>query len=199
MSLLRLLTVSDGHVCVDGIDLAGLPLNDVRQRAFVTIPQDAFLLPAASLRFHLDPTESLSSDALEDALKKTGVLAIFASSNYDPTMSSLWDGPLSSFPVLSAGQAQLLSLTRALLQLQSIGQGRRPIILLDEITASLDAETEAMVYDVVEDVFMKSGHTMLVVTHRPAALASRLRAGDVTVQMASGCVDSVTVLQSTTP
>ncbi|EPE10420.1 abc transporter [Ophiostoma piceae UAMH 11346] len=210
MSLLRLLTVSDGNVCVDSIDLAGLPLKDVRQRAFVTISQDAFLLPAASLRFHLDPTESLSSDVLEAALKKTGVLDIFASSSYDSTTSSLWDRPLSSFPVLSAGQAQLLSLTRALLQLQtrsepigtvqSIGdpqglQMRRPIILLDEITASLDAETEAMVYDVVEDVFIKSGHTVLVVTHRPAALASRLRAGDVTVQMASGGVDSVTVFQ----
>ncbi|KAL1902691.1 hypothetical protein Sste5346_001134 [Sporothrix stenoceras] len=213
MSLLRLLTVRrTGKIAIDGIDLAGLRLDDIRERAFVTVSQDPFLLPGAGLRFHLDPTETLPNKALAEALKKTGLLSLFAGSSYDEaddaSTDSLWDRALSSFPVLSAGQAQLLSITRALLQLQtrsspSSGQysdhdrGKRmPIILLDEITASLDAETESAVYDVVEEVFIKgrdgAGHTVLVVTHRPAALTKRLRPGqDVTVWMSNGKVERV--------
>lgn len=214
MSLLRLLTVrTTGSITIDGIDLANLRLDDIRERAFVTDSQDPFLLPGASLRFHLDPTETLPNTALAEALNKTGLLSLFAGSRFDDgddaSTATLWDRPLSSFAVLSAGQAQLLSLTRALLQLQtrsssnSSGQysdhdhGKRmPIILLDEITASLDAETESAVYDVVEEVFIKgragAGHTVLVVTHRLAALTKRLRPGqDVTVRMSNGKVERV--------
>ncbi|ERS97645.1 hypothetical protein HMPREF1624_05816 [Sporothrix schenckii ATCC 58251] len=217
MSLLRLLTVhTTGSITIDGINLAGLQLDDIRERAFVTVSQDPFLLPGASLRFHLDPTETLPDRTLAEALQKTGLLSLFVGSSYDEhggddvdgATASLWDRALSSFPVLSAGQAQLLSLARALLQLQTRSSvssemysdrehGKRmPIVLLDEITASLDAETEAAVYDVVEEVFIKgqqgAGHTVLIVTHRPAALTRRLRPGqDVTVWMSSGKVERV--------
>ncbi|CAK7224252.1 hypothetical protein SBRCBS47491_005485 [Sporothrix bragantina] len=203
MSLLRLLTIQPtGIITIDEIDLASLRLDDIRQRAFVTVSQDPFLVPGASLRFHLDPTDTLPDTALVEALLKTKLLGLFAGRSYDgfgtlamsSPMSSLWDRTLSSFPVLSAGQAQLLSLTRALLQLQTRSFGKRkPVILLDEVTASLDAETEAAVYDVLEDVFIKgAGHTVLVVTHRPAALTRRLRPGqDVTVWMAHGQVERV--------
>lgn len=213
MSLLRLLTVrTTGKITIDGIDLASLRLDDIRERAFVTVSQDPFLLPGASLRFHLDPTETLPNTALTEALKKTGLLSLFAGSSYDESedaaSATLWDRALSSFPVLSAGQAQLLSLTRALLQLQTRSSAssasysdhdngkRMPIILLDEITASLDAETESAVYDVVEEVFINgrdgAGHTVLIVTHRPSALTRRLRPGqDVTVWMGNGKVERV--------
>ncbi|KIH90038.1 hypothetical protein SPBR_00030 [Sporothrix brasiliensis 5110] len=205
-----------GSITIDGINLAGLQLDDIRERAFVTVSQDPFLLPGASLRFHLDPTETLPDRTLAEALQKTGLFGLFVGSSYDEhdagdvdgATASLWDRALSSFPVLSAGQAQLLSLARALLQLQTRScvssetysdreHGKRmPIILLDEITASLDAETEAAVYDVVEEVFIKSqqgaGHTVLIVTHRPAALTRRLRPGqDATVWMSSGKVERV--------
>ncbi|CAK7229469.1 hypothetical protein SCUCBS95973_007233 [Sporothrix curviconia] len=214
MSLLRLLTVRPtGTISVDGVDLAGLRVDDIRRRAFVTVSQDPFLVPSASLRFHLDPAETLPDTALAEALRRTRLLRLFAGSSYDDSLeaalttpssssssSSLWDRALSSFPVLSAGQAQLLSLARALLQLQTRSSGKRkPIVLLDEITASLDAETEAAVYDVVEEVFIKgragAGHTVLVVTHRPAALARRLRPGqDATIWMGHGQVERVETL-----
>lgn len=62
---------------------------------------------------------------------------------------------------LSEGQAQRLSIARAVL-------GQAPILLLDECTSALDAETEQLVLQRISEL---PGKTCIAVTHRPAALA----------------------------
>lgn len=62
---------------------------------------------------------------------------------------------------LSEGQAQRISLARAVLH-------GAPILLLDEVTSALDAQTEALV---LERICALPGKTCIAVTHRPAALA----------------------------
>ncbi|MEU9356548.1 thiol reductant ABC exporter subunit CydD [Streptomyces sp. NPDC048301] len=62
---------------------------------------------------------------------------------------------------LSAGQRQRLALARAFL-------ADRPVLLLDEPTASLDGETEAGIVDAVRR--LAAGRTVLLVVHRPALL-----------------------------
>ena len=61
---------------------------------------------------------------------------------------------------MSEGQAQRLALARAVLS-------DAPILLLDEVTSSLDMETE---WTVLKRVLEDSGRTCIVVTHRPAPL-----------------------------
>ena len=61
---------------------------------------------------------------------------------------------------LSEGQAQRLSLARAVLS-------DAPILLLDEVTSALDAKTEATV---LERICALPDKTCIAVTHRPAAL-----------------------------
>ncbi|WP_406452382.1 thiol reductant ABC exporter subunit CydD [Streptomyces sp. NBC_00876] len=62
---------------------------------------------------------------------------------------------------LSAGQRQRLALARAFL-------ADRPVLLLDEPTASLDGETEAGIVEAVRR--LAAGRTVLLVVHRPALL-----------------------------
>ena len=62
---------------------------------------------------------------------------------------------------LSEGQAQRISLARAVLR-------NAPILLLDEVTSALDAQTEALV---LERICALPDKTCIAVTHRPAALA----------------------------
>ena len=62
---------------------------------------------------------------------------------------------------LSEGQAQRLSLARAIIS-------GAPVLLLDEVTSSLDAATEKIV---LERICTLPGRTCIAVTHRPAALA----------------------------
>ena len=62
---------------------------------------------------------------------------------------------------MSEGQLQRLAIARALIS-------ERPILLLDESTSALDAETEKLVLARLSSL---PGKTCIAVTHRPAAIA----------------------------
>ncbi|PNT93565.1 hypothetical protein CDQ83_08720 [Clostridium thermosuccinogenes] len=63
---------------------------------------------------------------------------------------------------LSEGQAQRLAIARAFLR-------KKPILVLDEATSSLDTETEAKILRSIRD--LKHKPTCIIITHRPSALA----------------------------
>lgn len=65
---------------------------------------------------------------------------------------------------LSGGQAQRIALARALLR-------PRPLILLDEPTASLDSESEAVVLETLADLLAERSSTVICATHRAATMA----------------------------
>lgn len=54
LALLRLLDLKSGTIKVDGVDLSLVPRDLIRQRCFITVGQDPFILSQASLRLNLD-------------------------------------------------------------------------------------------------------------------------------------------------
>lgn len=73
--------------------------------------------------------------------------------------------------------------------------GSRPIVLLDEITSSLDPITEGKLLDLVREEFVDRGHTVMMVTHRLDAVRGRMREGrDAIFWMRRGRIEQVEVV-----
>ena len=103
------------------------------------------------------------------------------------------DKKLSMFPELSVGQGQLLALCRALVKAQTAQCfGRRPVVLLDEVTSSLDPATESIIHGIIDDEFTQKGHTVICVAHRIEVLAKHTELGrDVVVLLGDGRLQEV--------
>ncbi|KAF4958935.1 hypothetical protein FGADI_2014 [Fusarium gaditjirri] len=166
LALLRLFNAQSGSIEVDGIDLSLVPLSAIRERCFITVTQDPFMLAQASLRFNLDPSETLPDISLLESLERTGLRSHFDADQHVELVGRL-DEPLSSLPHMSTGQTQLFALTRAILRAEhSSVTGLKPILLLDEATSSVDGVTESVMRGVIKEVFTDNGHTVIEITHR---------------------------------
>ncbi|RFF32345.1 thiol reductant ABC exporter subunit CydD [Wenzhouxiangella sediminis] len=87
----------------------------------------------------------------------------------------------SSGEGISGGQARRILLARALLR-------PRPLLLLDEPTASLDAETAAKLWETLADLARDGGPTMVCASHDPAASEW----ADRTLELAGGRLTEIT-------
>ena len=122
---------------------------------FSYAPQGNFLL-SGTIRENLTFT---NPDASEEEIR--AALHASALEDYVATLPRGLDTVLRENGAgLSEGQAQRLSLARAILS-------GAPVLLLDEVTSALDAATEAAV---LERITALPGRTCIAVTHRPAAL-----------------------------
>ncbi|MEV5131702.1 thiol reductant ABC exporter subunit CydD, partial [Streptomyces sp. NPDC053705] len=150
-------TVPDqGRVRVGGTDLSALSQERWREQ-IAWVPQRPHLF-AGTIADNVRLARPEADDAaVMSALREAGA--------YD-FVAALPDGadtPLGEDGAgLSAGQRQRLALARAFL-------ADRPLLLLDEPTASLDGETEAGIVDAVRR--LAEGRTVLLVVHRPALLS----------------------------
>ncbi|EED19895.1 multidrug resistance protein, putative [Talaromyces stipitatus ATCC 10500] len=185
LTLLRLLELQSGKIELDGIDIRSMRLDLLRQRCFITVSQDPLLLPNETLRFNLDLDCSVPDDALVDALTDAGLWSHFyeGSRQLDGEGATIVDISDSddNHPILnqlSIGQCQLFAICRAVLKAKLLLQyGVKPVIILDEVTSSLDIETESTVYRIVDSEFTKHGHTVIVVAHRVGALEEYFETG----------------------
>ncbi|KAM0143977.1 hypothetical protein ACHAP3_001246 [Botrytis cinerea] len=198
LTLLRLLELQSGQIILDDVDIKKAGLDILRQRCFITVSQDPLLLSNETLRFNLDPDGSTSNETLIASLKRTELWFFLqgatetddisgpASDNTPHNPHPILDKPLSSFPELSVGQSQLLALCRALVKAQTAQHaGRKPIVLLDEVTSSLDSVTESIIHGIIDDEFTQKGHTVICVAHRIEALAKHTEPGRVAVVLLS--------------
>ncbi|KAI1090683.1 ABC transporter [Rostrohypoxylon terebratum] len=200
LTLHRLLYMKSGSITVDGVNISLVPRSVIRERCFVTLPQEPLLFNQESLRFNVDLGGTLSNDTIIEELSKVHLWQHFgsdtsqenpgdANASTHPTL----DRALTSLPPLSVGQRQLLALARALLQVYVISaSGAKPIILLDEATSSLDPSTEKVMLDIINQEFTNKCHTVIMVAHRLGAAVLHLRPGvDAVVWMKDGRIEKI--------
>ncbi|KAM7205481.1 P-loop containing nucleoside triphosphate hydrolase protein [Naviculisporaceae sp. PSN 640] len=148
MALLRMIDTTEGNITIDGVDIANLQTDDIRSRLNV-VPQDPYFIPG-TIRLNLDPHDRHSAAEIESAIRKVGLWERISSNGTGLEMelvSSEW----------SHGERQLLCLARALLVPSRI-------LILDEATSSVDAQTEATMQSIIETEFQHA--TVISVLHR---------------------------------
>jgi thiol reductant ABC exporter CydC subunit len=154
--LLRFWDAASGDVVLDGVDIRSFQADDVRGVIGV-VPQQVYLFNG-TIRDNLLVADGEADDTgILDACERAG-LEGFLRSLPDGLDTLVGDDGLK----LSGGERQRVAIARALLK-------DAPILILDEATANLDAATEVEVVEQI-DVFAR-GKTLLVISHRPAALA----------------------------
>nr|MBQ6241373.1 ABC transporter ATP-binding protein [Lachnospiraceae bacterium] len=138
-------------------DRGSVPLTAEHRRLFAYVPQGNLLLDGTirdAVSF-ASPERAGEDEAIWNALH------IACADFVKELPEGLETRLLERGSGLSEGQLQRLAIARAVFS-------ERPVLLLDEATASLDGETEERFLHHVKDLHDK---TVLIVTHRPAALA----------------------------
>jgi len=147
--ILGLLEPSSGSVTLSNVKVSEIP-NYEKRKIFGYVEQSfSFIKGSVGEQISLKD-EKISKKDIENAMKFVGL------HDYIINLEEGYD-TLASPHLFSQGQRQLLSIARAIVT-------SPPIMLLDEITANLDSETEEKIISVLRGV--SSERTVLSISHR---------------------------------
>ncbi|KAF6834099.1 ABC multidrug transporter [Colletotrichum musicola] len=147
LCLLRMLDLDAGSIAIDGIDLSSLPHEYVRS-SLVAVPQESYVFDG-TVRLNLDPGQSVPDTDVVEALKR---VRLWDKVEGRGGLDAVIDGGF-----LSQGEAQLLVFARAMLR-------KSKVLILDEITSSLDEESSHVVDDVLRTWF--KDWTIVAIAHK---------------------------------
>ncbi|OCK85487.1 multidrug resistance-associated protein 1 [Lepidopterella palustris CBS 459.81] len=151
MALFRIIEPTEGYVSIDDLNTSTIGLLDLRRRLAI-IPQDAALFEG-TVRDNLDPGH------VHDDTELWSVLEHARLKEYIATMPGKLEAQINEGGSnLSSGQRQLISLARALLAPSNI-------LVLDEATAAVDVETDALLQTTLRSSIFKD-RTIITIAHR---------------------------------
>ena len=166
--LMRFYDTDSGEIRVDGVPISKLTRENVHS-LFCMVLQDTWLFEG-TIKENVVYSKAGASDIdVENACKAVGM------HHFIKTLQQGYDTVLGDNVNLSAGQKQLLTIARAMIE-------NAPLLILDEATSSVDTRTEVLVQRAMDK--LTEGRTSFVIAHRLSTIKNAdtilvMRDGDI--------------------
>ena len=164
--LMRFYELWSGQIKIDGVPVSEMRRSDVHAM-FGMVLQDTWLFDGTYRENIAYGKPGVTDEQVEAACKLVGL------DHYIKTLPKGYDTELNDRSSLSAGQRQLLTIARAMVE-------NAPMIILDEATSSVDTRTEVLVQKAMDR--LTRGRTSFVIAHR----LSTIRDADLILVMDKG-------------
>lgn len=147
----RYYDIQQGHIYIDGVDIRNISKKQLRS-AIGQMQQDVFIFEGtveSNIRLY---NEDITSEEVREAAEYVNA------SRFIEKLPNGYEEPVSERgSTFSVGERQLLSFARTLAHKPSI-------LVMDEATANIDTETEALIQEALEKLM--KGRTTIMVAHR---------------------------------
>ena len=164
--LMRFYDTDSGEIRVDGIPISKLTRENVHS-LFCMVLQDTWLFEGTIKENVVYSKKGVSDDEVIKACKAVGM------HHFINTLHNGYNTVLGDNVNLSAGQKQLLTIARAMIE-------NAPLLILDEATSSVDTRTEVLVQQAMDR--LTEGRTSFVIAHR----LSTIKNADIILVMRDG-------------
>jgi ATP-binding cassette subfamily B protein len=165
--LMRFYELTDGQIRLDGVDIAELTREDLREQ-FGMVLQDAWLFGGTIAENIAYGADQPSREKIIEAARATHV------DRFVRTLPDGYDTVIGGESGdVSVGERQLITIARAFL-------AEPAILILDEATSSVDTRTEVLIQRAMNS--LRQGRTSFVIAHR----LSTIRDADLILVMESG-------------
>ena len=166
--LMRFFELNSGCIKIDGVPTQELRREDVH-RLFGMVLQDTWLFEGTVRENLVYNMTGITDAQLETVCRACGL------DKFVHALPQGFDTVLSESTSISAGQKQLLTIARAMLQ-------NAPMLILDEATSSVDTRTELLIQKAMDK--LTENRTSFVIAHR----LSTIKNADLILVMKDGDV-----------
>lgn len=164
--LMRFYEVNAGDIKIDGVPVTDITRENVHD-LFGMVLQDTWLFEGTIRDNVIYSKEGVSDEDVVKACKAVGL------HHFIRTLPEGYDTVLNDKANLSAGQKQLVTIARAMIE-------NAPMLILDEATSSVDTRTESLIQQAMDK--LTQGRTSFIIAHR----LSTIKNADLILVMKDG-------------
>ena len=166
--LMRFYEINSGNIKIDGVPISQLTRENLHD-LFGMVLQDTWLFEGTIKDNIVYSKENVTDEQIEKACREVGL------HHFKKTLPEGYDTVLNDKATLSAGQKQLVTIARAMIE-------NAPMLILDEATSSVDTRTEVLIQKAMDS--LTQGRTSFIIAHR----LSTIKNADLILVMKDGDV-----------
>lgn len=166
--LMRFYELNSGEILIDGTPISQMSRECVHDQ-FCMVLQDTWLFEGTIRENIVYSKLGVTDEEVVSACKAVGL------HHFIRTLPEGYNTVLGDTASLSAGQRQLLTIARAIIE-------NSPLLILDEATSSVDTRTEIQIQNAMDKLTV--GRTSFIIAHR----LSTIKSADLILVMREGCI-----------